>query len=445
MIRRVVVFDCIRSVCLIVASLVVLGFAGSSAEARNPRYMPIDEVRTAAMAGDPAAQYELGLRYEIGRDGVAQNYNGMKQWYEAAAKQGHVPAMFEMGMQHAMGRMTLDFDIAAAQSRHWFDALDAANVIVEDKYYIKRDHIERKNVADQKLRFEWLHRVSENGHPQAQRYLGYQYDLGAFSRDCLKAGRWFLKAAAQGDRYSQMKMGDAYAICDGLPIDLEKSTYWYREAALQGDVSAQISVSAAYRLGRGVATNDKLAAYWIGQAAEQGDAVAQKSLGDRYRDGASVPRDISIAMSWYEKSAAQDYDKGIAALAVLERQTGASPSPLEAAALLAAFWIVLDAVSDVTEPETEPSPHSPTIQKAIKECYSQVHRRIVRCYSSMTFPGCTMTGECTYEWTCQSGNKGRGKCRPGAKYTDEQVDYYCDPLVGKKYTTREPVYEESCH
>ncbi len=435
-------FSPVRTVCVLMAF--VLAMSGLSAEARDPRFMSLDEVRSAATAGDPEAQYELALRYETGRD-APQNYNGAKQWYQAAAEQGHAPAMFEMGMLHAMGRMTLDYDQAAAQSRYWFDRLENVGVIVDDEYYIRRDRIERKDISDANLRFEWLHRVAENGHREAQRYLGYQYDLGVFSRDCVKAARWYEKAAQQGDRFSQEKMGVAYAICAGLPIDEAKSVYWFKQAALQGDIGAQISVSAAYRLGRGVSKDDRLAAYWIGQAAEQGSSVAQFSLGERYRDGRSVPHDQAMALAWFEKSAAQGYDKAQAELARLHRQPTVEPSAAETLAMLAAFWIAVDVVSDITAPDPEPSPHSTFVQEAINKCRNEVHRRMVRCYSSMTIPGCTLAGECTYEWTCQTGNKGRGKCSPRGRYTDERVDYYCDPLDGTKYTTRDAVYASSCH
>ncbi len=444
--RAVKFFVHARTCALVAAAMVMACATAPAALAKNPKYMSVAELAPAAQAGDAEAQYHLALRYEKG-DGVAQNYADAKTWYAAAAAQGQVQAMFEMGMLHAMGRFTQDRPVAAAQSRYWFDQLEAAGVVIEDKFYIWRDNIERKDIADAPSRIEWLRVIAENGHRQAQRYLGYQYDTGKLgARDCVNGAYWYEKAATQGDRRSQDRMGMLSVACAGIPADEAKSAYWFRQAALQGDVGAQISTSAAYRLGKGLPKDDKLAAYWMGQAAEQGSAVAQKELGDFYREGRGVPRDLAMARSWYEKSAAQGYDRGEAALADLRRQTGeAAPSTADTVVMLAALWIALDAVSDITSDDPEPSPHSPFVQKAINQCRNDVHRRMVRCYSSMTIPGCTMTGQCTYEWTCQTGNKGRGKCSPNARYTDEQVDYYCDPLVGDKYTTRDAVYASSCH
>ena len=445
--RSIVKFFTPVKVAGLLAAFVVMALAPHDAEARNPKFMPVPDLLAAAEGGAPAAQYYLGLRYETG-DGLPQDYKRAAQWYEASATQGQVQAIFEMAMLNAMGRFTQHSQTAADQSRAWFDKLEGAGVVIDNKYFIRRDGIERKDVSDAAARIDWLRRTSESGHRLAQRYLGYQYDMGKLggTPNCGEAARWYEKAALQGDVYSQERMGMLSVACNAFPADEARSAYWFRKAAEQGNIGAQISISAAYRFGKGVERDETLAAYWMAQAAEGGSAVAQKYIGDRYLEGNGVPRDRALALSWYEKSAAQGYDRGIAARDAMLRQSGAAtPSAVETVAMLAALWVAFEAIDDITRPEAEPSPHSSFVTEAINQCRNEVHRRMVRCYSSMTIPGCTMTGQCTYEWTCQTGNKGRGKCSPRGRYTDEHVDYYCDPLVGDKYSKKDNVYDASCH
>src|SRR5690349_5770177 len=46
-----------------------------------------DPVPSAAASGEPAAQFQLGLRYEYG-DGVARDFRVALDWYRRAAEQG---------------------------------------------------------------------------------------------------------------------------------------------------------------------------------------------------------------------------------------------------------------------------------------------------------------------------------------------------------------------
>jgi len=53
-------------------------------------------LRAAAVKGDPAAEYEVAMRYLEGRS-VPQNPADAAEWLERAAKQGLVPAQFRLG------------------------------------------------------------------------------------------------------------------------------------------------------------------------------------------------------------------------------------------------------------------------------------------------------------------------------------------------------------
>ena len=76
---------------LAVAGVLVLGMSGpvaAESDADQATY-------NAAVAGDPAAQNTLGIKYEIGL-GVPMNDTLAMQWYRKAAQQGLAEAQFNL-------------------------------------------------------------------------------------------------------------------------------------------------------------------------------------------------------------------------------------------------------------------------------------------------------------------------------------------------------------
>jgi TPR repeat protein len=72
--------------------------------------------RPLAQAGDPAAQYRLGVMYEEGK-GVAQNDAEAALWFERAAEQGEPMAQYNLGASYAEGT-GVKKDLATAAK--WF-------------------------------------------------------------------------------------------------------------------------------------------------------------------------------------------------------------------------------------------------------------------------------------------------------------------------------------
>ncbi len=87
---------------------------------------------------------------------------------------------------------------------------------------------------------EWQPLASQ-GNVYAQRMLGIIYDLGlgGVIPDGEQAFAWYLKAAKQGDRFAQTKVGSAYQHGDGVAKDDKQAVFWYRKAAEQGSAAAQ--------------------------------------------------------------------------------------------------------------------------------------------------------------------------------------------------------------
>lgn len=156
-------------------------------------------LRSAALKGDPAAAYEVGVRYAEGR-GVAVNYEEAAKWYDRAADGGIVPAMFRLGTLFEKG-LGGRKDVDAAR-----------------RYYI---------------------RAAERGNAKAMHNLAVlEADGGARGPNYKLAAQWFLKAAERGVGDSQFNLGILYARGIGVDQNLAESYKWFSLAAAQGDADA---------------------------------------------------------------------------------------------------------------------------------------------------------------------------------------------------------------
>lgn len=62
----------------------------------------LDQLTAKANAGDAAAQYQLGTMYNIGK-GVDRNPDQAFAWFQKAARQGHMGAMYELAVAYYNG------------------------------------------------------------------------------------------------------------------------------------------------------------------------------------------------------------------------------------------------------------------------------------------------------------------------------------------------------
>jgi len=113
----------------------------------------------------------------------------------------------------------------------------------------------------------------------------------------VKAAGWYLRAADQGDVEAQYKLGEMYAIGEGLMPDAGESAKWFRRAAEDGHAQAQSSLGSMYYEGRGVPESNAEALRWWRMAADQGNSGAEYSLGIMYEHGVGVAIDYAQALA----------------------------------------------------------------------------------------------------------------------------------------------------
>jgi localization factor PodJL len=157
------------------------------------------QLRNAALAGDPAAAYEVAMRFVEGR-GVPANLEQAARWYERAARKGLAPAQFRYASMFEKGQ-GVKKDLSAAH-----------------KLYVA---------------------AAAKGHAKAMHNLAVLYAEGAVGApDYANAAQWFRKAAEHGVADSQYNLGVLTTRGLGTEKNIAESYKWFALAAAQGDRDA---------------------------------------------------------------------------------------------------------------------------------------------------------------------------------------------------------------
>ena len=147
----------------------------------------------------PAAQYNLGTMYCIGK-GVKQNHVEAVKWYRKSAEAGYAAAQFSLGNMY------------------------------DDGKGVTQDHVKA---------VKWFRKSAEAGFAMAQYNLGCMYDTGnGVEQDHVEAVKWYRKSAEAGNADAQFNLGNMYYDGRGVEQDVVKGAKWFQLAAVQGDEGA---------------------------------------------------------------------------------------------------------------------------------------------------------------------------------------------------------------
>jgi len=240
-----------------------------------------ETVRTAAKAGDAAAQYALGHYYLAGKAPLAVNPAQALVWLTRAAEQQHVEAQFDVGNLFKDG-VSVPRDVVRA--KQWLSKAAAqghikAKVALQD---IIRSEAGAAASAEKTFKSSEtlpVYRAAMNGDVNAQYELGLMYMRGdAVLKDFTRGVEWLRRAAEQDHVGAQLQLADMYLRGVELQHDVAEAFQWYMRAARRGDAQAQYMVGNLYRSGSGVRENFAEARRWYTAAAKQGHAKAQERL-----------------------------------------------------------------------------------------------------------------------------------------------------------------------
>jgi TPR repeat protein len=113
-------------------------------------------------------------------------------------------------------------------------------------------------------------KAAGKGDAEAQNNLGWMYNDGkGVAKDKVEADKWFRKAAEQGHIDAQFWLGHMYSSI--LFSNGEEAVKWYRKAAEQGEILAQYYLGLMYYKGELIEEDIEEAVKWLRKASEQGD------------------------------------------------------------------------------------------------------------------------------------------------------------------------------
>jgi localization factor PodJL len=164
-----------------------------------PEAIGSPELRQAAANGNPAAQFEIALRFTEGQIVPKDSVEAAK-WYAAAANQGLAPAQFRYGnfLEKGLG---VEQDYAGA--------------------------------------VEWYEKAVSAGNARAMHNLAVLHtEDKAGGQNIPEATNLFRQAANLGVRDSQFNLGIMYGRGLGVDLDLKESYKWFALAAKGGDAEA---------------------------------------------------------------------------------------------------------------------------------------------------------------------------------------------------------------
>ena len=292
-------------------------FRGNQVE-RDPREA-VAWFRRAADQGNPRARYNLGVCYERG-EGVQEDPERAAAWYTLAANQNYASAQHNLGNLYAQGRgVDENPELAVA----WFQrAADQGLAIAQ--YALGHGYRDGNGIPESvEETLTWYRRAAEGGLLEAQLELARIHDAGdEIQRDAREAASWYLRAAEQGNVEAQFILAGKYDQGDGVLALPEEAVKWHLQAAEQGHVEAQYTLGVRYNRGRGVTADAREALLWYQQAAEQDHVEAQYTLGIKYWTGDDVRRDDARAAIWFRRAAQQVHAGAQYALALMSEAGG---------------------------------------------------------------------------------------------------------------------------
>ncbi|OJW70826.1 MAG: hypothetical protein BGO68_02340 [Candidatus Amoebophilus sp. 36-38] len=155
------------------------------------------------------AQYLLAMLYEYGWGGLTKNIKKAGNFYNKAAKQGHLEAQSHLG---------------------W----------VSSNYLFGRGN---EMVKDKIQALKWLKIAASQGDLSLQFNLGSIYYNGfGVARDYIEAAYWIQKAAVQGNVHMQNYLGWMYQHGLGVKQDYTQAREWYQRAVDQRDQLCKIQL-----------------------------------------------------------------------------------------------------------------------------------------------------------------------------------------------------------
>lgn len=269
----------------------------------------------AAELGYTKAQYKLGVCYLLGY-GVDIDYNLALCWFNKAASQGDLEALYNIGNIYKSTNNNKADSI-------YSDVVRRARCILN----IQGDNSEAMSILglcllignglpkDEDQAFIYIKKAAEKGNSNAQVYLGYCYHFGkGVAIDNVEAIRWCEQSSNQGNPAGKTILGLCYLTADGVAEDKILGLRLLKNAAKQGYSKSQEILGCCYFHGNGIVQDYNMAFYMFDKSAERGNTKAMYNLAYCYEKGYGTKVDMHKARYWYECAARKGNNKALKAI-----------------------------------------------------------------------------------------------------------------------------------
>lgn len=229
----------------------------------------------AANNGHVEAMYNLGLMYYKG-DGVAQNYDSAIEWFKRASEEGHRDAEFNLFQLYNARRAAMQ------QGRNF----------VPQQFR----QVPQQRVVQQQIRQPQPQQVfPTQTPPQPQRnYTYFEMQQYRNQKNCLMAAQRGIIA----DNCDAQAQQELQQVREEVQNDLDVASLI--TVAEGGDLLAQNNLGVMYRRGiGGVEQNPAKAYQMFRKSAAQGSTNAMLNLAAMYKHGEGTEQDLEQAYAWY--------------------------------------------------------------------------------------------------------------------------------------------------
>jgi localization factor PodJL len=195
----------------------------------------------AAVKGDPAAQYEVAVRFAEGR-GVPQDLTAAAEWFERAAKQGLTPAQFRLGGLNEKG-LGVPKNPENAR-RLYLAAAEAGNAkAMHNLAVLYAEGFDGK--PDYPTAAKWFRKAADHGMPDSQYNLGILHARGiGVEVNLAEAYKWFTLAARDGDKDATAKRDDVGGRIDQKALMAARAAAQVWTAMPQPEAAVQVKAPA---------------------------------------------------------------------------------------------------------------------------------------------------------------------------------------------------------
>ena len=178
-------------------------------------------LRSAAVAGDGAAAYEVAVRFSEGR-GVPANLEEAAFWYERAASKGLTLAQFRYASMLEKGQGVRK-DLNQARRLYIAAAGKGNGKAMHNLAVLYAEGIDGK--PDYGAAVQWFSKAAQRGIADSQYNLGVLCARGlGTGKSLTDAYKWFALAANQGDRESARKRDDVATHMDAEVLTAAKQS-----------------------------------------------------------------------------------------------------------------------------------------------------------------------------------------------------------------------------